>query len=62
VVKVAKEQIHYVFDRPQVSWYSQFSLLLSEELQAALTGAKTPEQAMADVSARTREVMAKYSE
>jgi multiple sugar transport system substrate-binding protein len=62
VVKVAKEQIHYVFDRPQVSWYSQFSLLLSEELQAALTGGKTPEQAMADVSARTREVMAKYSE
>lgn len=60
VVKVAKEQIRYVFDRPQVSWYSQFSLLLSEELQAALTGAKTPEKAMEDAVSRTKEVMAKY--
>ncbi|MEN3186312.1 MAG: extracellular solute-binding protein [Atribacterota bacterium] len=60
VIKVAKEQIRYVFDRPQVSWYSQFSLLLSEELQAALTGGKTPEKAMADAVARSKEVMAKY--
>lgn len=60
VVKVAKEQIRYVFDRPQVSWYSQFSLLLSEELQAALTGGKTPEKAMEDAVSRAKEVMAKY--
>ncbi len=61
VVKVAKEQVHYIFDRPQVPWYSQFSLILSEELQAALTGAKTPKQAMDDAVTRTKEVMARYA-
>ncbi len=60
VVKVAKEQIRYVFDRPQVPWYSQFSLIMSEELQAALTGAKTPQQAMDDAVSRAKEVMEKY--
>lgn len=60
LIKVAKEQIHYIFDRPQVPWYSQFSIILSEELQAALTGAKTPKQAMDDAAARTREVMERY--
>lgn len=60
VVKVAKEQIRYVFDRPQVPWYSQFSLIMSEELQAALTGAKTPKQAMDDAVSRAKEVMERY--
>ncbi|MCS7241195.1 DegT/DnrJ/EryC1/StrS family aminotransferase [Candidatus Caldatribacterium sp.] len=60
LIKVAKEQIHYIFDRPQVPWYSQFSIILSEELQAALTGAKTPKQAMDDAVARTQEVMERY--
>ncbi len=60
VVQVAKEQIHYIFDRPQVPWYSQFSLVLSEELQAALTGAKSVENALNDAVERTKEIMAKY--
>ncbi|MCD6155724.1 MAG: extracellular solute-binding protein [Candidatus Atribacteria bacterium] len=60
VVKVAKEQIRYVFDRPQVPWYSQFSLIMSEELQAALTGAKTPQRAMDDAVSRVKEVMERY--
>ncbi len=42
IIKVAKEQIPYVFDRPQLSWYSQFSVIMVEELQAALSGAKAP--------------------
>ncbi|WP_369017599.1 extracellular solute-binding protein [Thermatribacter velox] len=60
LIKVAKEQIRYVFDRPQVPWYSQFSLIMSEELQAALTGAKTPQQAMDDAVSRAKEVMKRY--
>ena len=60
IVKVAKEQISYVFDRPQLSWYSQFSVIMVEELQAALTGAKTPEQAMDEAVARCKEVMERY--
>ncbi len=60
VVKVAKEQIRYVFDRPQVPWYSQFSLIVGEELQAALTGAKTPQRAMDDAVSRVKEVMERY--
>jgi multiple sugar transport system substrate-binding protein len=60
LIKVAKEQIRYVFDRPQVPWYSQFSLIMSEELQAALTGAKTPQQAMDDAVSRAKEVMERY--
>lgn len=62
VVKVAKEQIHYIFDRPQVPWYSEFSLIMSEELQSALTGAKTPKQAMDDAVVRAKEVMKRYAE
>jgi len=60
LVKVAKEQILYVIDRPQVPWYSQFSQLMGEELQAALTGAKTPEQAMNDAVSRTKEIQERY--
>jgi len=60
LIRVAKEQIRYVFDRPQVPWYSQFSLIMSEELQAALTGAKTPQQAMDDAVSRAKEVMERY--
>jgi multiple sugar transport system substrate-binding protein len=62
LIKVAKEQIHYIFDRPQVPWYSQLSLILSEELQAALTKAKTPKQAMDDAVSRTKEVMERYAQ
>ena len=62
LIKVAKEQIHYIFDRPQVPWYSQLSLILSEELQAALTKAKTPKQAMDDAVSRAKEVMERYAQ
>lgn len=60
IIKVAKEQIPYVFDRPQLSWYSQFSVIMVEELQAALSGAKAPEQAMDEAVARCKEVMERY--
>lgn len=59
-VPVAKEQIQYVYDRPQIPWYSQFSQLLAEELQAAITGVKTPQQALDDAVARTKEIQERY--
>ena len=49
-----------MFDRPQISWYSQFSVIMVEELQAALSGAKAPEQAMDEAVARCKEVMERY--
>jgi multiple sugar transport system substrate-binding protein len=59
-IPIAKEQIQYVFDRPQLPWYSQFSQLLGEELQSAITGAKIPQQALDDAVARMKEIQERY--
>mgnify|MGYP002682184035 FL=1 len=49
-----------MFDRPQLPWYSQFSQLLGEELQSAITGAKIPQQALDDAVARMKEIQERY--
>jgi ABC-type glycerol-3-phosphate transport system substrate-binding protein len=43
-----------------VPFYSETSEILAREVQAALTGAKTPEQALADAEAAVNEIRAQY--
>ncbi|HHV62272.1 MAG TPA: extracellular solute-binding protein [Firmicutes bacterium] len=60
LVRAAKQQIKYIVNRPQVAWYPQLSQIVQEEVQYALTGSKTPQQALDDAVARVKEVKAKY--
>lgn len=47
-VEVSKEQYKYLRNRPIVPFYSETSEIVAREVQAALTGNKTAEQALAD--------------
>jgi multiple sugar transport system substrate-binding protein len=51
VVAVAKTQLNDMILRPQVPSYNEASAALQLEIQNALTGAKTPQQALNDAAA-----------
>ena len=51
VVAVAKTQLNNMILRPQVPSYNEASAALQLEIQNALTGAKTPKQALDDAAA-----------
>jgi multiple sugar transport system substrate-binding protein len=60
LVPLSKEQYAYMQNRPLVPFYSEMSQILQIEVQAALSGTKTAEQALADAEARILEVKAEY--
>ncbi|MGQ9628461.1 MAG: ABC transporter substrate-binding protein [Anaerolineae bacterium] len=60
LVELSKEQYKYMQNRPIVPFYSEMSQILQIEIQSALSGVKTPEQALADAEARILEVKKEY--
>jgi multiple sugar transport system substrate-binding protein len=60
LLKVSAEQYQYIVNRPLVPFYSETSKIMSRELQAALTGGKTPEQALADAEAEILKIAQNY--
>jgi multiple sugar transport system substrate-binding protein len=61
-IDVSKQQYEYLRNRPIVPFYTETSEILAREVQAALTGAKTPEQALADAETAVLAVRAEYGE
>jgi multiple sugar transport system substrate-binding protein len=59
-ITLSKDQYQYMVNRPIVPFYSETSKILSRELQAALTGAKTAEQALADATTEIQQVHDQY--
>ncbi len=60
LVDLSKEQYKYMQNRPLVPFYSEMSRVLQIEVQSALSGAKSAEQALADAEARIKEIKAEY--
>jgi multiple sugar transport system substrate-binding protein len=60
LLKVSADQYKYIINRPLVPFYSETSKIMSRELQAALTGNKTPEQALADAEAEILKISEQY--
>jgi len=61
-IGLSKEQYKYIGNRPLVPFYSETSEIIAREVQAALTGSKTPEQALADAEDAIKNVRALYME
>ncbi len=59
-LSLSKEQYKFMVNRPIVPFYSEASKILSRELQAALIGTKTSEQALADAEAAINLVRDQY--
>ncbi|HHY58236.1 MAG TPA: extracellular solute-binding protein [Chloroflexi bacterium] len=59
-VNVSKQQYAFLRNRPIVPYYSETSEIIAREVQAALTGAKTPEQALADAEGEVLKVREQY--
>lgn len=59
-IEVSKEQYKYLRNRPIVPFYSEASEIIAREVQAALTGNKTAEQALADAEAAMMEARERF--
>lgn len=62
LVSVSKGQYEYLENRPIVPFYSETSRVLAREVQAALTGGKAPEQALADAEAEIKKLRDEYAQ
>jgi multiple sugar transport system substrate-binding protein len=60
LLEVSAEQYKYIINRPLVPFYSETSKIMSRELQAALAGNKTPEQALTDAETEILKVAEQY--
>jgi multiple sugar transport system substrate-binding protein len=60
LLAVSAEQYKYIVNRPLVPFYSETSKIMSRELQAALTGGKTPQQALTDAEAEITKIAETY--
>jgi multiple sugar transport system substrate-binding protein len=58
MVPAAKKELANLISRPQVPRYNEISSLLQAELQNALLGKKTPEQALADAASQAKSLVA----
>jgi multiple sugar transport system substrate-binding protein len=56
LMEVSAEQYKYIINRPIIPFYSETSKIMSRELQTALTGGKTPKQALADAEAEVLKI------
>ncbi|MFN3981258.1 MAG: extracellular solute-binding protein [Caldilinea sp.] len=59
-VNVSKQQYAFLRNRPIVPYYSETSEIIAREVQAALTGAKTSAQALADAESEILKVRQQY--
>ncbi|GGD86944.1 extracellular solute-binding protein [Paenibacillus nasutitermitis] len=59
---VVLKQAENAVVRPQVPWYQEWSAMMQVQLQTALTGSKTAEQALKDADAETRKMIEKYKD
>lgn len=59
-VELSKQQYSFMRNRPAVPFYNEATRIMSRELQAALTGAKTVDQALADAEKAVLEVKAQF--
>lgn len=59
-VEVSKQQYAFLRNRPTVPFYSEMSKVMSLEVQSALTGVKTPAQALADAEASVATLVEEY--
>ncbi len=59
-VNVSKQQYEFLRNRPIVPYYSETSEIIAREVQAALTGAKTSAQALADAETEILKVREQY--
>jgi len=62
LLRVAKEQYGYMVNRPRLPYYSEASTILCEEIHFALTGKKTPQEAMASADQRVRQAAKAWTE
>ena len=49
-------QLKTAYNRPMIVWYNEFSQVLQVEVQNALAGKKTPQQALADAQKHIAEI------
>ncbi len=61
-IQVSKDQYEYLRNRPIVPFYSETSEIVAREVQAALTGSKAPEQALADAEEAVLEARERFTE
>jgi multiple sugar transport system substrate-binding protein len=59
-VEVSKQQYEFLRNRPAVPFYSELSKVMALEVQSALTGVKTPEQALADAETAVAKLVEEY--
>lgn len=59
-IQVSKDQYEYLKNRPLVPFYSESSEILAREVQAALSGQKTPEEALADAESAMMEARERF--
>jgi multiple sugar transport system substrate-binding protein len=59
-ITLSKQQYQYMINRPLVPFYSETSKILARELQSALNGSKTTEQALADATTEIQQVHTQY--
>ncbi len=59
-VEVSKQQYEYLRNRPAVPFYSEMSKVMALEVQSALTGVKTPEQALTDAETAVAKLVEEY--
>ncbi len=59
-VDVSKQQYEFLRNRPAVPFYSEMSKIMSLEVQSALTGVKTPEQALTDAETAVAKLVEEY--
>jgi multiple sugar transport system substrate-binding protein len=62
LIEVSKDQYKYIENRPIIPFYSESSKIMSRELQAALTGNKTPEQALADAEEEILKIREQFTQ
>jgi multiple sugar transport system substrate-binding protein len=60
LVPVSKEQYNYVVNRPLTPWYSEYSKTLQLEIQNALAGSKTSQEAIDAINKKAEELGLKY--
>jgi multiple sugar transport system substrate-binding protein len=59
-IELSKQQYQYIKNRPLVPFYTEMSQIIAREVQAALTGTKTPQQTLADAEKAVKEVRDAY--
>jgi multiple sugar transport system substrate-binding protein len=60
MVPLSQEQYKFIVNRPIIPFYSETSKIMSRELQLAITGKKTSQQALTDATDEIQKVHEQY--